>query len=129
MQTIEIASDEPLSGYLSRLAASRGVRLWDFRIHGSILARYNKKPRYYDHVSAVTGIEPDKLKRHDMVKIGGTFTTFGMTFDVKDIWAKSARACPCCIRDGHRPGDRAGRGPTTAQVRLDAPDAWPVRST
>lgn len=99
MQTIEIASDEPLSGYLSRLAASRGVRLWDFRIHGSILARYNKKPRYYAHISAVTGIEPDKLKRHDMVKIGGTFNTFGMTFDVKDIWAKSARACPCCIRE------------------------------
>jgi hypothetical protein len=99
MQTIEIAKLEPLSGYLSRLAASRGVRLWDFRIHCGIQARYKKKPRYYEHVSNVTGIDPESLKRHDLVKVGGTFNAFDMTFDVNDIWAKSARACLCCIRE------------------------------
>ena len=99
MQTIEIGYDEPLSGFLSRLAASRGVRLWDYRVHGGILSRYDNKPRYYEHLSAVTGLDPAVLRRHDFVKVGGTFNTFDMTFDVNDIWAKSARACPCCIRE------------------------------
>ncbi|MCK8780801.1 TniQ family protein [Rhizobium sp. NTR19] len=95
----ELASDEPLSAYLSRLAAARGVRLWDYRIHRGILARYNKKPHYYERVAAATGIDAGVLKRHDLVKNGGTFSAFGMTFDVNDIWAKSARVCPCCIRE------------------------------
>jgi hypothetical protein len=122
MQTIEIGTDEPLSGYLSRLAASRGVRLWDFRIHGSILARYNKKPHYYDRVSAVTGLDPAVLKRHDLVKVGGTFNAFDMTFDVNDIWAKSARACPYCIREDLE--QRTGRVEARPRLRF----GWMLRT-
>lgn len=122
MQPFELASDEPLSAYLSRLAASRGVRLWDFRIHGGILARYNKKPRYYERVSAVTRIDPAVIKRHDLVKNGGTFSVFGMTFDVNDIWAKSARVCPCCIREDIEHG--SGRVEARPRLRF----GWMLRT-
>jgi hypothetical protein len=121
-QRFELASDEPLSAYLSRLAAARGVRLWDFRIHRGILARYNKKPHYYERVSAVTGIDPKVLKRHDLVKNGGTFRAFGMTFDVNDIWAKSARVCPCCIREDIEHG--GGRMEARPRLRF----GWMLRT-
>jgi len=122
MHLIEIGSDEPLSGYLSRLAALRGVRLWDFRLHGGILTRYDSKPRYYEHVSAVTGHDPALLKRHDFVKVGGTFNTFDMTFDVNDIWAKSVRACPCCIREDIAQG--TGRVEARPRLRF----GWMLRT-
>jgi len=98
VQKLEIASDEPLPGYLSRLANLRGVRLWDFRIHMGIRSR-RATTRYYETISAMTGIDPAVLKRHDLVRIGGTFNVLDMTFDVNDIWTKSARACPCCIHE------------------------------
>lgn len=122
MHLIEIGNDEPLSGYLSRLAALRGVRLWDFRLHGGILTRYDSKPRYYKHVSAVTGLDTALLKRHDFVKVGGTFNTFDMTFDVNDIWAKSARACPCCIREDIAQG--TGRVEARPRLRF----GWMLRT-
>lgn len=122
MKTIDLGSDEPLSGFLSRLAASRGVRLWDLRIHGGILARYNKKPYYYDRVSEVTGLAPAILKRHDLVKVGGTFNAFEMTFDLNDIWAKSARGCPCCIKEDIERG--TGRMEARPRLRF----GWMLRT-
>ncbi|CAN7387474.1 TniQ family protein [Pararhizobium sp. LjRoot235] len=122
MQKIEIATDEPLAAYLSRLSVTRGVPLWDFRIHGGIMARYNKKPGYYDHVSAVTGIKPAVLRHHDLVKIGGTIRALGMTFDLKDIWAKSARACPCCI------GEDIERGTGRVEARPRLRFGWMLRT-
>ena len=121
MLTIEIASDEPLSGYLSRLAASRGVRLWDFRVHGGIRLR-NHSTSYYENMSVVTGLTPAVLKRHDLVPHGGTFKTFDMTFDVNDIWTKSARACPRCIQDDIKTG--VGRFEARPRLRF----GWMLRT-
>ncbi|KJF66396.1 TniQ family protein [Rhizobium nepotum] len=121
MQKLEIASDEPLSGYLSRLAESRGVRLWDFRIHMGIRSR-RVTTRYYETISAMTGIDPAVLKRHDLVRIGGTFEVLDMTFDVNDIWAKSARACPCCIQEDVEQG--TGRVEARPRLRF----GWMLRT-
>lgn len=122
MQQIDIGNLEPLAAFLSRRAAARGVTLWDFRVHGDIRARNNKQPRYYDRVSTITGIDPNALRRHDLVKVGGAIKVFDMTFDLKDVWAKSVRVCPRCISDDVERG--SGRIETRPHLRF----TWMLRT-
>lgn len=122
MQQIDIGNIEPLAAFLSRRAAARGVSLWNFRVHGDIRARDNKKPRYYNRVSTITGVDPSTLRRHDLVKFGGAIEVFNMTFDPKDVWAKSVRVCPRCINDDVAQG--SGRAEARPHLRF----TWMLRT-
>ena len=62
----------------------------------------------------MSGLDRGVRGRHGCVKIGGTFNTYDMTFDDNDIWAKSARVCPRCIREDIE----RGTGRVEARPRL-----------
>ncbi|MDI5929086.1 TniQ family protein [Rhizobium leguminosarum] len=90
---------EPLTQFISRVAASRGVSLFHYRRHMDIRARYSRREKLYERFSGMSGISEEVLRRHDLVKVGGNVQIFDMTFDLRDVWAKSARVCASCLRE------------------------------